>query len=401
MLFKIHKFKLSLLVAVSLFMSLFLNLEAKSIEAFKEVNINGIEKLIFKEFDESRLIVIDVFNDILIDRITNDKNVIRGRAFKNSILKFLVNDIEYIANTDEDGNFILLLEEGVLVDIDQINVKIYDYLNNELSSFSFVIHDILPPVDPKIEYVVNNSDNVIRGIGEPNSLIKVFIGDKEFNSYTSVIGDFEIEVGDSLRDVQSFKMISHDSYNNQSNLVEKQVNDVIAPQKPNINLVDCLNNLVQGSGEANCEVVASFDDKKYRTYIDDSGSFFIYDDEGDLDSTDLITMKVIDKSGNISEEILYKIQKENVGKLVLKSLDVNNKIIRDAMIKVNNLDYNELVNEDKVFNLNSDGNLFLDDIPFGDYELVIRYRTNENKLEENILNISINKENSEVEVLID
>ena len=71
------------------------------------------------------------------------------------------------------------------------------------------------------------------------------------------------------------------------------------------------------------------------------------------------------------------------------------------MIKVNNLENNELVNEDKVFNLNREGNLFLDDIPFGDYELVIRYRTNENKLEENVLNISINKENSEVEVLID
>ncbi len=401
MLFKIHKLKLSLLVIVSLFVSLFLNLEVKSIQASKEININSIDRLIFKEFDENRLVVNDVCNDILIDRITNDKNIIRGRALKNSILKFSVNDIEYISNADEDGNFVILLEEGMLVDVDQINVKTYDYLNNELSNFSFVVHDILPPIDPKIDSVVNNSDNIIKGFGEPNSLIKIFIGDKEFNSYTSLSGDFEIEVGDSLRDVQSFKMISHDSYNNQSNLVEKQVNDVIAPTKPNINLVDCLNNLVQGNGEANCEVIANFDDKKYRTYIDEFGSFFIYDDEGDLDSTDLITMKVIDKSGNISEEILYKVKKENVGKLVLKSLDVNNKIIRDAMIKVNNLENNELVNEDKVFNLNREGNLFLDDIPFGDYELVIRYRTNENKLEENVLNISINKENSEVEVLID
>ena len=70
------------------------------------------------------------------------------------------------------------------------------------------------------------------------------------------------------------------------------------------------------------------------------------------------------------------------------------------MIKVNGMD-DSLLNEDKIFNLNSEGNLFLEDLPFGDYELVIRYRNNENQLEENVLKITINEEQSEVEVLID
>lgn len=401
MLFKIHNLKLNLLIVVSLFMSLFLSYKANSIEIVGDVHSNNFDKLVFKEFEEDRLGVSSICNDILIDKITNDKNVIRGRSFKNSILKFFVNDTEYIANTDEDGNFILLLEEGILVDIDQINVKVCDYLNNELSSFSFIVHDILPPIDPKIDCVVNNSDNIIRGVGEPNSLIKVYIGDKEFNTYSSFKGDFEVEVGDSLRDVQNFKVISQDSHNNESNLVEKQVNDIIAPEKPSINLVDLANNLIQGVGEANCEVIASFDDKNYRSYVDESGNFLIYDDEGDLYNTDLISMKIIDENGNISEELLYKLQKDNVGKLILKSLDINNKIIRDAMIKISNVEDNSIVNEDKVFNLNSEGNLFLDNLPFGEYELSIRYRTNDNKLEENISNIIINQENSEVEVLID
>ena len=39
--------------------------------------------------------------------------------------------------------------------------------------------------------------------------------------------------------------------------------------------------------------------------------------------------------------------------------------------------------------------------PLKDYELVIRYRNNENQLEENVLKITINEEQSEVEVLID
>ena len=70
------------------------------------------------------------------------------------------------------------------------------------------------------------------------------------------------------------------------------------------------------------------------------------------------------------------------------------------MIKVNGMD-DCLLNEDKVFNLNSEGSLFLEDLPFGNYELVIRYRTSDHKLEENVLSISLDEGNSEVEVLID
>ena len=109
---------------------------------------------------------------------------------------------------------------------------------------------------------------------------------------------------------------------------------------------------------------------------------------------------MVDLSGNSSEEVLFKVEKKNVGRVVLKSLDVNNKIIKDAMIKVNGMD-DCLLNEDKVFNLNSEGNLFLEDLPFGNYELVIRYRTSDHKLEENVLSISLDEANSEVEVLID
>ena len=43
----------------------------------------------------------------------------------------------------------------------------------------------------------------------------------------------------------------------------------------------------------------------------------------------------------------------------------------------------------------------IEDIPFGDYELLIRYRTINNKLEENLLSISLNEENSDIEILID
>ena len=394
--FRICKLKFSLFVLFSL-----VSFKAQAIEVFNDVkHTNNMDKFVFKEIDEFKDNSNELYGSILIDKITNDKNMIKGKSFKNSLVKFLINDIEYISSTDDEGNFILLLEEGLLVDVDQVNVRVCDYLGNELSNVSFVVHDILPPIDPKIEDVVNNSDNVIRGYGEPNSSIRVLIGDKEFTGYTLTNGSFEIQVGDSLRDAESFKIISYDCFNNYSNLVEKQVNDVIAPYKPSINVVDCDNNFVHGSGEANCEVVVSFDDKKYKSYIDENGNFYVYDDEGSIENTDLIKVKVVDLSGNSSEEVLFKVEKKNVGRVVLKSLDVNNKIIKDAMIKVNGMD-DCLLNEDKVFNLNSEGNLFLEDLPFGNYELVIRYRTSDHKLEENVLSISLDEGNSEVEVLID
>jgi len=54
------------------------------------------------------------------------------------------------------------------------------------------------------------------------------------------------------------------------------------------------------------------------------------------------------------------------------------------MIRLNGSDDYLYNNEDRVFNLNSEGNLMIEDIPFGDYELLIRYRTINNKLEENL-----------------
>ena len=251
--FRICKLKFSLFVLFSL-----VSFKAQAIEVFNDVkHTNNMDKFVFKEIDEFKDNSNELYGSILIDKITNDKNMIKGKSFKNSLVKFLINDIEYISSTDDEGNFILLLEEGLLVDVDQVNVRVCDYLGNELSNVSFVVHDILPPIDPKIEDVVNNSDNVIRGYGEPNSSVRVLIGDKEFMGYTLTNGSFEIQVGDSLRDARSLKIISYDCFNNYSNLVEKQVNDVIAPYKPSINVVDCDNNFVHGSGEANCEVVVS------------------------------------------------------------------------------------------------------------------------------------------------
>lgn len=71
------------------------------------------------------------------------------------------------------------------------------------------------------------------------------------------------------------------------------------------------------------------------------------------------------------------------------------------MIRLNGSDDYLYNNEDRVFNLNSEGSLMIEDIPFGDYELLIRYRTINNKLEENLLSISLNEENSDIEILID
>lgn len=388
--------KITLLLLLILVLSLKSVEGSKAIEVFNNESVEESGNFVFKELDE----VKDIYSDILIDRITNDKNVITGKTFKNSIVKFNINNVEYVSNTDDDGNFVVLVEEGLLIDIDQIRVKVCDYLDNELSNLSLVVHDILPPVDPKIDGIVNNSDFKVMGSGEPNSIVKLIIGDKEFLGYILNDGNFEIEVGDSLRNVDKFKLISYDYFNNYSNLVEKCVEDVIAPEKPTVTNIDFINNLVYGNGEANCEVVVSFDGKSYKSYIDENGYFYIHDDEGLLENTEHIKIHVVDLSGNSSEEVLFGLEKKNVGVVTLRSLDPNNGIIKDAMIRLNGCD-GYLHNEDRVFNLNSEGNLIIEDIPFGDYELLIRYRTFNNQLEENIVNISLNEENSDIEILID
>ena len=103
----------------------------------------------------------------------------------------------------------------------------------------------------------------------------------------------------------------------------------------------------------------------------------------------------------IMMELFFGIEKQNVGAITLRSLDPDNNVIKDAMIRLNGSDDYLYNNEDRVFNLNSEGNLMIEDIPFGDYELLIRYRTINNKLEENLLSISLNEENSDIEILID
>lgn len=395
--FRKYKLEMALFILIGL---LIFNLKVFAIEVFDNSAYKDQDKFLVREFDNKENIG-GIYSDILIDKITNDKNIIKGKSFKNSLIKFLINDMEYILNTDDEGNFTLLLEEGLLVDADQVNIRVCDYLDNELSNVSFVVHDILPPIDPIVDGAVNNTDNFIVGYGEPNSFVKILIADKEFLGYTSPNGNFEIEIGDSLVNADSLKIISYDCFNNYSNILEKEVNDVIAPENPIINFIDCENNFVYGTGEENCEVVVSFDNKIYKSYIDENGNFYVHDDEGCIEETEIINARVIDLSGNSSENISFKIEKKNVGRVVLKGLDIKNKIIKDAMIRVNGIEDYYTLNEDKVFNLNSDGNLFLEDLPFGNYELVIRYRTNDNKLEENTLNIVLEDGNSEIEILID
>ena len=222
--FKIRKFNLSLFSVFSLIVSLVFTSRVYAVEVFNDTKqVYYMDKFVVKEEEGFKNINSEIYGDILIDKITNDKSVIKGRSFKNSLVKFLINDIEYTINTDEDGNFTLLLEEGVLVDVDQVNVKVYDYLSNELTHASFVVHDILPPIDPQVNGVINNGDNLVKGYGEPNSSIKLLIGDEEFTGVIGGNGIFEIEVGDSLRDANSIKLVSYDYFNNHSNVDRKSV----------------------------------------------------------------------------------------------------------------------------------------------------------------------------------
>lgn len=397
--FKIHKLIFSFVCCMIL---TFIGYKANAVVKIlnNDQYVNYMDIYVFNEGGELKFNNRELESNIFMDKITNDKNVISGKSYKNSLVKFLINDMEYLSNTDEEGNFNLLIEEGLLVDVDQINVRVYDYLNNELSNATFVVHDVLVPIDPRIEGEVTNMDNFISGYGEANSFIKVFINDQEFTEYIPCNGFFKIDVGDSLKDMNSFKMVSYDYFNNYSNTVEKEIKDVIPPIKPEINDVDCNGNLIKGKGEPNCEIVVSFDNKIYRGYVNEEGDFNVTDEEGYLQYADSLTAKLIDPSGNNSEEIQFKVQKENVGRVILKSMDVDNKIIKDAMIKLSGVG-NGYIDDDAIFNLNSDGNLFLEELPFGDYELVIRYRNGEYKLEENILQISINQDSSEIEVLIE
>lgn len=388
-------------IILSVFIWIFIfaiTFKVQAIEVFNN-DYEGYDKFVVKEFNEyNKDSSSELYNSIFVDKITNDKNMIKGKSFKNSLVKFLINDVEYISSTDEDGNFMLLLEEGLLVNADQVNIRVCDYLDNELSNVSLFVYDVIPPIDPKVNGIINNSDNFIRGYGDQNSFVKVLVNDREFIGYTSLDGSFEIDVEDSLLNASSVELISYDYFNNKSNVVRSQVRDVIAPENPSISVIDCENNFVHGVGESNCDVVVSFDDKKYKSKIDENGYFYVYDDEGLLEDTDVIKAMVIDSSKNTSDEIFLKVEKKNVGKLFLKSTEVNNKIMRDMMIKVNGI---EDMSEDKIFNLNKEGNLFLENLPYGDYELVIRYRTDDNKLEESVLNISLGEDNPEIEVLID
>lgn len=361
-------------------------------------NLDQTDKFVFREIEHIEF--NENYKDIVVEKITNDKSYIKGKTFKDSIVKFYINDVEYVSSTDDEGNFTLLLEEGLLVDADQISMKVCDYVNNELSRFSFVVHDVLPPIDPNLNNVINNSDSIIRGYGEPNSAIKILINDSEFTGHTYNNGNFEIEVGDSLMNANKVKLISYDYFNNYSNLVEAGVRDIIGPHKPMINVVDSENSIINGTGEPNCEVLVSLDDKVYKTFVNEDGNFSVFDEEGIIVSTNLIKVKLIDSSGNRSEESYFELEKEDIGKIILKSLDVNNHMIKDAMIKVNGPE-EYILKEDQIFNLNSEGNLILEDLPFGNYELVIRYRTNDYSLAENVLNINLDEINSEIEVLID
>lgn len=392
-----HKPKIILSIFAWIFIFI-TTLKVQAIEIFNN-DYEDYDKFVVKEFNEyNKNSNSELYNSIFVDKITNDKNMIKGKSFKNSLVKFLINDVEYITSTDDDGNFMLLLEEGLLVGADQVNIRVCDYLDNELSNVSLIVYDVLPPIDPKICGVINNSDNFIRGYGEQNSFIKVLVNDKEFVGYTSLDGSFEIDVEDSLLGASSIELISYDYFNNKSNVIRSEVRDVIAPENPSINVIDCENNFVHGTGEINCDIIVSFDDKKYKSKIDENGYFYVYDDEGLLEDTDIIKAMVIDSSKNSSDEIFLKVEKKNVGKLFLKSTEINNKIMRDMMIRLNGI---EDMDEDKVFNLNKEGNLSLENLPYGDYELVIRYRTDDNKLEESVLNITLGEENPEIEVLID
>ncbi len=396
-----RKITFGVFVILNLILGFVFALKVLAIEAFDVDKSFDLERFSFQEVVDSVREGVDLQGSILIDRITNNKNTITGRSIKNSIIKLSIGGTEYVSSTNDDGSFTLLLEEGLLVDVDQINICVYNHLQEELSNESFIVHDVLPPVDPIIDKVVDNSDKTITGFGEPNSFVKIYILDKEFTGCVSQSGNFEIDVQDSLEHADSFRIVSYDYFNNCSNFITKPVNDVIPPNKPDISIVNCNNNFVHGSGEANCDVVVSFDSSKYKSKIDDNGSFYIYDDEGYMSDTDLIKVRVVDSYGNNSEEVLLKVQKQNVGKVVLKGVDMDNKTIRDAMIKVREVGDYYSGNDDKVFNLSSDGNLLIDDLPFGNYELTIRYRTDEHRLEENVLNINLNEDNSEIEILID
>lgn len=223
------------------------------------------------------------FNDI-----TDKDTHVLGKADPNVTIHFTIGLDNYRANTDNQGNFVIELDNTY-----KFATEISAYAQDTLGNKSTVVVSsvIKGEVDLGVNYITT-ADTEITGATAPSSKLEVVIGNRVYEGTSNSSGAFTIQLAKTYTAGTVVEVSVTDSISGK--VTTKKV--IVYPRLPTINKIKAGDSMVSGTVDPDALVKVYISGKEYQGTANAAGNYSIPVNAGDVFKGNNISVMQISNS---------------------------------------------------------------------------------------------------------
>lgn len=228
---------------------------------------------------------------------------ITGTTESEATVTITIGKSKYEAMANKDGIFYTSIPQ--LQANTKISVTATDSSGNISDPAIVTVLDKTPPTAPKVN-VVTDYTRAVKGTVEPNTKIKISVGENIYNGSANEDGVFQISIPAQKANT---KLIVHatDASGNVSEAVIITVLDKTPPAVPNVNIVKESSTVITGKSEAFTVITVTFGNKVIGTATTDkNGDFKVSIKKQKKNRILSVTAK--DEAQNVSKVRILRVQ---------------------------------------------------------------------------------------------
>jgi hypothetical protein len=237
-----------------------------------------------------------------VNNVTDQSTEVSGTAETGATVTVQIDSEEYTDTADENGNFSIAIP--VQTAGTEINVFVADEAGNRSEGITVVVEDVTAPEAPQVDDV-NNQSTEVTGTTEALATVTVQIGSEEYTDAADEDGNFTIAITVQEAGTE-VTVYATDAAGNVSERTTVTVEDVTAPEAPQVDDVTDQSTKVTGTTEPGAEVSVKIGTKTYTDTADDEGNFDVLIPKQKAKTS--ITVYATDAAGNDSEETIVEVE---------------------------------------------------------------------------------------------
>ena len=276
------------------------------------------------------------FSFISADDITDQSETVTGKGKPQSTVTIRVGNKEWTNTVHEDGTFVVSIPKQTAGQTVSIFAKDQNGLQSD--TIERVVKDVTAPAKPIISTITDQSIELM-GQAEGYSTISLLANGKEIASTTASADGIFIVTFPAQTAGTEISISATDKAGNTSELAKTIVQDVTAPNKPEVNPVTDQSAEISGTTEAHAAITVLANEKEIASTTAKEDGTFTVTLPIQTAGTEL-SVSATDKAGNTSEVTKITVQdgttpnKPEVNAITDQSTEVTGKAEQETTIHV-------------------------------------------------------------------